>query len=333
MIAAAGLLVLDGSPAAGAQNMPPSAISTAAKPTIPPATIDDTLEIEGESVAARLAATRLSVGVMIDGKGPFRFAVDSGADRSVIGQALARQLGLPPGDRVSLHSTTGTTLVDTVRIGTLKIGASEIGGISAPALPERFVGAQGLLGIDALADQRLLLDFDGRTITVQDTRRIPAPPKGEDEIVVTARRRNGQLILTQASAGRVPIYAIIDSGSEVTVGNMALRDRIFARRKPPPATPVEIVSVTGGKATADLIVLPELRIGGILLQNVPIAFFESPPFALFGLAHDPAILLGTDILRSFSRVGLDFRGRKVRFRLRHQPSSFPTMSIGPQVHD
>ena len=52
------------------------------------------------------------------------------------------------------------------------------------------------------------------------------------------------------------------------------------------------------------------------LFNVPMAFVDAPPFALFGLARDPAIMLGTDVLQSFRRVSLDFRNRKVRFVLR-----------------
>ena len=286
-------------------------------PTVPPATIDDALEIEGETLAARFAQGRLTVPVRINGRGPLRFMVDSGADRTVIGAASARLLALAADDSVILHSTTGTERVDTVHVERLTIGTSEIRNIRAPALPEQFIGAQGLLGIDALADQRLVLDFEKKRIVVQDTRGgAPSPPTSSDEIVVVARRRNGQLILTEASAGHVGIYAIVDSGSEVTVGNEALRNRIFTGRRPPVATSIEIVSVTGGVARADNILLPEVRIGSITLRGVPIAFFEAPPFALFGLSHQPAILLGTDILRAFARVSLDFRARKVRFRLR-----------------
>ena len=284
---------------------------------IPPATLDNTLEIEGETLAARFAQGRLTVPVRVNGRGPLRFMVDSGADRSVIGAAAARLLALPADGSVVLHSTTGTERVDTVRIERLSVGTSEIRNIRAPALPEQFIGAQGLLGIDALADQRLVLDFEKSRIVVQDTRAGAASPAtSSDEIVVVARRRNGQLILTEASAGRVRIDAIVDSGSEVTVGNAALRTRIFGGRHPPIAGEIEIVSVTGGIAKADNIVLPEVRIGSITLSGVPIAFFEAPPFALFGLAHQPAILLGADILRVFARVSLDFRARKVRFRLR-----------------
>jgi hypothetical protein len=60
----------------------------------------------------------------------------------------------------------------------------------------------------------------------------------------------------------------------------------------------------------------ELRLGPVIMQNVPIAFAEVPPFAVFGLSDQPALLLGTDLMETFRRVSLDFRARKVRFQLR-----------------
>jgi hypothetical protein len=46
------------------------------------------------------------------------------------------------------------------------------------------------------------------------------------------------------------------------------------------------------------------------------AFADVPPFKIFGLEKEPALLLGTDILENFRRISLDFRSRKVRFQLR-----------------
>jgi hypothetical protein len=46
------------------------------------------------------------------------------------------------------------------------------------------------------------------------------------------------------------------------------------------------------------------------------AFADVPPFKMFGLSDDPALLLGTDLLDTFRRISLDFRARKVRFQLR-----------------
>ena len=288
------------------------------QPMIPPATIDDALEITGTSIDARQIQTRMTVGVLVNGQGPFRFLVDSGADRSVVGTALAKRLALAPGRSVTLHDMAGTTQVGTVRLERLKLGGSEIRDRLVPALPEAFLGAQGLVGIDALAGQRLMFDFDDKTITVQDTRqRAPSKPAGAEEIVVTARRRKGQLILTEASVSGRGIYAVVDSGAQVTIGNAALRAAVFrSRRAAAAATKMTLVSVTGQEIVADMVVLPELKIGGLTLQNVAIAFADVPPFALFGLADRPAILLGTDVLEIFRRVTLDFRNRKIRFLLR-----------------
>jgi predicted aspartyl protease len=270
--------------------------------------------VTGDPVAAKEVNERMQVGVMVDNKGPFRFFVDSGADRSVIGLALAQRLGLPAGPDVILHSTGSARQVNTVHINTLRVGSSTIHDISAPALPERFLGGDGMLGIDALSDQRLTIDFDKKAVVVQDTQKREQSA-GPDEVVIVARRRKGQLILTQAYTSGTQIAAVIDTGTEITVGNSALRAKLMRRNRTPVMT-TTLISVTGDQITADLLPVPEIHIGELVMHNVLIAFSDVPPFKLFGLEHEPAILLGSDILSSFRKVSLDFRRRKVRFTLR-----------------
>ena len=76
--------------------------------------------------------------------------------------------------------------------------------------------------------------------------------------------------------------------------------------------------------------IDELQLGPITLQDVPIAFADVPPFELFGLADEPALLLGTDLLQTFRRVSLDFRARKVRFELSRCQSQGLSISTGPR---
>ena len=283
-------------------------------PTIPPATIDNTLEVVGENLAAEERRTRLFVDVLVNGKGPYGFLVDSGADRSVIGAALAERLALPVDANVMVRGMAGTSPATTVFIESLSIGSSKIEGIVAPALPERYLGAQGIIGIDALADERLLLDFDKRTVVIQDSRRPQIAEEGE--IVVTARRRKGQLILTQASVDGDRTYAVIDTGSELTIGNTAMLRRALRGRDKTALQTITLISVTGTSFTAEVATLAELRVGGVVLKNVTVAFTDAAPFELFGLEKQPALLLGTDLLKNFKRLSLDFRNRKVRFVLR-----------------
>jgi predicted aspartyl protease len=258
----------------------------------------------------------MTVPVLINGQGPFRFLIDTGADRSVIGSAVARQLGIEPAGSARMHHVAGSTLVGTVTIASLRVGTNEVVGIQAPALPEEYLGAQGIMGIDALREQLIRMDFDKRTITIQDPRRGAGSRWENGEIVVTGRRHKGQLILTELQIGGIALDAVIDTGAQVTIGNTALLEKLFSRRRRLPAIPVELTSVTGAVVAAQLIVVPQIRIGPLTLQHVAVAFVDSPPFHLFGLARRPAVLLGNDVLESFRRVTLDFRRRKVRFVLR-----------------
>ncbi len=307
------LVVLAG--AALALAAPAPVLPTPDGPTIPPATIDNNLEVTGDALAAQQLRSRLFVDVRVNGNGPYRFLVDSGADRSVIGAALATRLALPADATARVRSMAGVSDAPTVLIESLTIGTSMIPDIKAPALPEKFIGAQGIIGIDALVDQRIRLDFDAHTVTIQDSRRPSVSDDGE--IVVTARRRKGQLILTQVSVDGSRSYAVIDTGSELTLGNSAMMARVFGSRRAPPLEYINLVSVTGENFVARVATLPELRIGGIVLTNVRVAFTDAPPFELFGLQSQPALLLGTDMLTAFKRLSLDFRNRKVRFTLRH----------------
>jgi predicted aspartyl protease len=302
-------------PALAAAAPDPVAPPASDAPLIPTATVDNSLEITGEEIDAEQKRNRLFIDVRVNEQGPFRFLVDSGADRSVVGSGLADRLKLPAGEDVRLQGMAGQATVRTAIIDRLLLGKSEVGPIRAPALSERDLGAQGLIGIDALAEQRLLLDFEARTITVQDGRQAEVNAAGE--IVVTARLRKGQLIITQASVGDQRISAVIDTGSEVTLGNMALRRRLLGNRPPREgASKITLISVTGQTLEAEAAVLPRIRIGGVYLDNVVVAFADAPPFRLFGLDRQPALFLGSDLLKSFRRVSLDFRNRKVRFSLR-----------------
>lgn len=284
-----------------------------ALPPLPPAVIDDTLEIGGEDINGRKFNTRMTVPVEVNGRGPYRFIVDSGADTSVIGTRIARALALPSGSRATLLGMTARGQVDRVLVDSLALGQSRFAELELPVLDERFVGAPGMIGIDALVEQRLMLDFEKRLIKVEDAQR-PAP-RWDGDIVVVARRRRGQLILTQVRANGRPVEAVIDTGSEVTIGNSALRERLL-RRYRKDFTKATVTGVTGVTVHLDMAKVGELRLGSVILEDVPVAFADVPPFKAFGLANEPALLLGTDLMEVFRRVSLDFRHRKVRFQLR-----------------
>ena len=279
---------------------------------LPPAQFDNSLAIGGQDVKARRVSTRLSVDVEVNGHGPYRFVVDSGADTSAVGLRIAHDLQLPLGTPAVLNATTSRDVVDRVKIDSLSLGPSTIRDLEVPALKEDDIGDQGLIGIDALVQHLLMRDFEKKVIKVEDAR-IPIKSI-PGEIVIVAHRRRGQLILTAVRAAGLPLDAVIDTGSEVTIGNSALREKLLHRYNN--FYTVEATGVTGVTIKLQMATIPELQLGPVVLADVPIAFADVPPFELFGLSKEPALLLGTDLLATFRRVSLDFRARKVRFQLR-----------------
>lgn len=282
-------------------------------PPLPPAVFDPNLAVGGEDMKARLIETRLSVNVQVNGRGPYHFIVDSGADTSVVGLRIAHDLELPLATPAILNAMTARNIVDRVKVDQLTIGSTTVRNLELPALREVDVGGDGMIGIDALVEQRLMMDFEKHLIKVEDAR-IPERFDPRD-IVIIARRQHGQLILTHVKAAGYDLDAIIDTGSEITIGNLALRDKLMRGNRDKFIT-VPVVGVTGATENLQFARIGELQLGPVTLKDVPMAFADVPPFKLFGLSEEPALLLGTDLLENFKRISLDFRARRVRFQLR-----------------
>ena len=255
-------------------------------------------------------SARMTVPVMINGQGPYPFVVDTGSDRTVISARLAQTLNLPLGQPVRLHSATGIDQVSTARIARLTVGAREVKSLEAPALDETNLGCLGILGIDAMSEQEVVLDFRAGQITIRPSMRQADQP---DVIVVRAKSRYGQLLLVDSSVNGVPLYVIIDTGGDLTIGNPVLRETLSRRKSQVTEAPIEVIGVTGTSVTADMATMPEIKIGGIRVNNMPIAYADLHAFSKFGLTHEPAMLLGVSVLRHFDRVSLDFKARQVRF--------------------
>ena len=297
-------------------------------PPLPPAVIDNGLAIGGQDMEARQSRSRLTVEVRVNGQGPYHFLVDSGADTSVIGLNIARDLGLATSTPVVLNGMTGSALVGRVIVDELSLGPNRIRNLRLPALKEADVGGQGMIGIDALAQERLLMDFERQLIKVEDASQPVVRLPGE--IVVIGRRYRGQLILTEVSAAFLQVEAVIDTGTEISIGNLALRDKLLRKNRDKFFT-IRTVGVTGKEVDLQVARVGELRIGSITLRDIPIAFADVPPFKVFGLSDRPALLIGTDLLENFRRISLDFRRRKVRFQLRKCGTTGIALRTDPMI--
>jgi hypothetical protein len=204
----------------------------------------------------------------------------------------------------------GTREVDMVTIESISLGRRNLYAVSSPVLDAATIGADGIIGLDGLQGQRILLDFDHGRMALGDAAALGGD-RGYD-IIVRARRKSGQLIMTNATIDGVRTDIVIDTGSDTSIGNAALA-RALARDHRNDT--VQLLSVTGQQATAGLGLARTIELGGMTLNNTLIAFSDAPPFGRLGLHKRPALLLGMAQLRLFHRVAIDFGARRILFAM------------------
>lgn len=259
------------------------------------------------------AFDHMTVPVMLNGEGPFPFMVDTGANISCVARRVAEALALPIQAARPVHTVVGVRSQPMAVIAELRVGAQTRRNMSALALAIEDPRLGGVLAVDWLQNQRLTLDFARNSLEFAPSRHEYARP---GRVIVPARRRHGQLTIVEALLGERPISALIDSGSEASLCNAALRrllDQTGATQ--PPRQLVQMVSILGEAFAGEMIFLPFLRLGGLQLGNVPVVQSDSHVFEVWGVADVPAVLLGMDLLRQFRAVSLDFGRSQVRFDL------------------
>lgn len=259
---------------------------------------------------------RMTVQVQVNGSAAVPFIVDTGAERTVIANELAKELALESGPTLTLATISGKAKVNSFFIEKLTTAAVNLQGLEAPGLERSNLGAYGLLGIDSLEDNRVLLDFAKQKMDVLPSRKTRGKTKLENGmIVVTAKKKAGRMIISSAKIDGIRIDIILDTGAQSSMANLALRDRLRRRHRTGEFVPVKMRSVTGSILNGEYTQLKQIEVGGLTINDLPITFAENYAFTALQLQERPAILLGMDALKLFDRVLIDFGNRRVGFDL------------------
>lgn len=276
-------------------------------------------EAASQAIAFRNDAyDRMTVGVTIAGKGPFRFMVDTGANRSAISRSLADRLSLKARAPLTLHSAAGVSTVSTVRVPDLQFETREQVNIDAPILEAGDMGADGILGVDALRTQRIVLDFKNQQVfltpTVKRERKLE-----RDEIVVRGTLRKGHLVLTNAKMFDEDVTVIVDTGAQMSIGNAALYRLL--RRAGQVDAPLEFeqVAVTGASLKGQLFNVSQVDMNGVTMKNLNLMIADAQTFKAIGKSTAPTLLLGMNALRAFDRVEIDLSQKRMRLKLGELP--------------
>lgn len=221
---------------------------------------------------------RIYVQARVNGAGPYRFAIDTGA--SGLGRAdssLVSALHLTPTGAAQTSDGVNTAIVNTVHLDSLRLGALTRNNLdviardySSSVPPEAAIS--GIIGRDFFADGFLVIDFPARTLWFTRARQLAATDNGALSYERAFR--------VPISLGGVSTTANLDTGAAVgLVLPRATFDRIAA-------TPLEQAGrarlTNGVIETGRAVVHGPLRAGAIDVTDIEARVSDQFPEALIG---------------------------------------------------
>ena len=255
---------------------------------------------------------RVVVPVTVNGKGPFRFIVDTGATYSTITPDVVRALGLKPADvpTVVLNGITGTTQVSAVTLDKLQTGDLIIERLLVPVVSGTLMaGADGIFGAAGLTEKSLSVDFQRNRVEISGG--VQAAVRAQALRIHATRMTHGLMVLAM-QVGRVHALAVIDTGSERTLGNLALRDALDQRRRP--GTVAQVTSVYGATAQVEpgeIWRAPTITIDSLRINDVEVVYGDFHVFKVWDMQDKPAIIIGMDVLGTVGSLGIDFKNQVI----------------------
>ncbi|HEX7374340.1 MAG TPA: retroviral-like aspartic protease family protein [Steroidobacteraceae bacterium] len=258
---------------------------------------------------------RILAPVMINGQGPFRFVVDTGASRSAISPALAARLGLTPStdDALTVQGVTGAEQVPSVLVYRLQAGEIVLEHRRLPVIaPHVFANADGILGVEGFDGMRITVDFVRDQIYISQERKASMSGGWYH---VPVKLRFGRLMIADAYIGKVKVKAVIDTGAERTLGNLALRTALrLDQAAQQQRTETQVIGATANEENANLIPSPMIRLGETEITRVDVTFADLNVFRIWNLDQQPSLVLGMDVLGTPKTLIFDYKRRELLIR-------------------
>ena len=242
------------------------------------------LAIEAPSEAVFSLPFRTIDGIyldaMVNGEGPFVFALDTGA--SGMGRAdatLADALNLPADGKDETSDGVSSSQVDRVRIASLTLGGLERRDLSVIARDYRSrvspeAAFSGILGREFFADGLLAIDFSTRRLTFYRSREMPASLRE----AMTFERA----FRMPVTIGALKTTGNVDTGANVT---MVVPGAVFADLEGTAAGPAGGGSLTNTRIDIfDAKLAGPVEIGGARLEGIAVKVATDYPEVLIG-AH------------------------------------------------
>ena len=259
---------------------------------------------------------RIWAPVMINGRGPFRLVLDTGASHSGVTALVAMALGIPvdKSPPVIMRGVTGFATVPTIRVDSLSVGDLSVDQPLLPIVPDALGGAEGILGSEGLAGKRIFIDFRHDQIDIAYSKNERA---GRGFINIPFHSMRGTLVVVDAVVDHIRVKAIIDTGGQATIANLALKEALTRSSGYMGGKPDSIIGATKDVQNGILMPIPAISLGGIQIQDSGITFADMYIFKQWKLTNEPALLIGMDTLGVLDTLIIDYRRHELQLRMAH----------------
>ena len=264
---------------------------------------------------ARGAGGRMIAPMMVNGAGPFRFIVDTGANRSALSHSLAERLGLSPVGTGDVHTIGGVFTAPFVDVRGFQYAGLHLDADRVPIVQGAVLGGEeGLLGVDSMRGRRLRMDFEHRCIEIGPSGTLM---RTRGWTTIHGQLRFGHLVVVEGRINGERVNVIVDTGSDSTLANPALRERLRSvvrvdRRQ----TDYARAYTAGTPIVLDTaILIPRFAMGDVRIHNVTAYVGDFHIFRLWDFVEEPALLIGMDVLSQTRAIAIDYDRATVHFRL------------------
>ena len=269
----------------------------------------------------------VTVPAFVNGKGPFEFVLDNGADESAVYSWFAKSLHLPKSGSRELSGATGSVPMTGTRLATLAIDGHVIRNVDADTVPDRTDGARlaGVAGVDMMANRLAIIDFGCGTFALRPIQ------SGRPEIVGNATLTNagsikdGKQFTFPVTLNGIAGVAVLDSGARSTMINnefaaaAGIHPQSDSFRDGEPAR-----GATATPVRTRVGPIGNVRFAGITRNDVSAKIVNLPYLEGAGLSGSPMMNLGLDLLAG-TRLTVDYSSR--RFWLAESSCKLPAQKV------
>ena len=261
----------------------------------------------------------LTVAVMVNGRGPYNFIIDTGATLTLAFENLAAIENFAPtgAPKRRVLGISGSATLDTYKLGDIAVGPARMPDHIGVILPDWNAPRKtphGILGIDFFRRYAVVFNVRDKTMELYPHGGIPK------ERIYRWRAVNlrpesyaaatGSLFTAQGFLNGAPVTFLIDLGSVATLVNYRAAESLFSGV----ITRSTSRSLSTGSRLSDVFDdrtltktgrFKRVRVGSLVWRNVVVWLRDAPIFDELGVQSRPFGLLGADLLAA-QDFALDF---------------------------